>query len=379
MFKRKILMLIGTLSVAGLSYAQSITSSYYGTIPETKQVVKKFQLVNDKGMEVDIINYRAIVTNIIVPGNENKKYDVVFGYPDLSDYLKDDVVYVGTTVGRFAGRIKDATFSLDGAKYNLIKNDHGNDLHSGGRVGFNNSVWQPKIIKTKNYVALELTLVSPDMDQGFPGQLITRFTYKLMKNQNQLIMSYHATSNKDTVINLSNHFYYNLAGEGTPTILNQEIMVNADKYVVTDKHLIPTGETHDVEDTPFDLRKLTLIGKNIDADNTQLKSGNGYDITYILNQHQRKQMTLAATVYSPQSGITMKFVTDEPALQFYSGNSLNNVKGKNGHIYQYRSGIVLEAEHYPDSPNHANFPSTELKKGQVYTQKTILEFSNKNL
>ncbi|MCX8515357.1 MAG: galactose mutarotase [Burkholderiales bacterium] len=376
MQKHKIAMLIAVSSLITFGWGQSITYTDYGVIPENNQPVKKFHLVNDKGMEVDIINYRAIITNLIVPGQNNKKYDVVFGYANLADYLHDDKVYIGASLGHFAGRIKDAKFSLDGADYNLIKNDNGNDLHSGGRVGFNNAVWSPKIISTKNYVALKLSLVSPDMDQGFPGQLMTTLTYKLMKNQNRLIMSYHATSTKDTVINLSNHSYYNLAGEGSDTILNQEIQINADKYLVTDQHLIPTGETHSVLNTPFDLRKLTLIGKNINEDNAQLKSGNGYDITYILNQQRHKQMTEAVTVYSPQSGITMKMITDEPALQFYSGNSLNKVKGKNNHTYQYRSGIVLEAEHYPDSPNHANFPSTELKKGKVYTQTTILEFSN---
>jgi aldose 1-epimerase len=373
-FQKYIVIIVFAIPL--LSNALSIEQSTFGKT-SSKNKVYEFTLTNDTGMKVGIINYRAIITNITVPGKNNKPYDVVLGYKNLGDYLKDDAVYMNVVVGRYAGRIKDGLFTLNNQQYHLIKNDHGNTLHGGGRVGFNDSIWTPKVVKTEKSVSLILSLTTADKDQGFPGKLHSVIAYTLPRDKNELIISYHVTTDKTTVVNLSNHIYYNLEGEGYPTILDHKLLINADKTTVVDSQLIPTGQLADVSNTPFDFRKLTSIGKRINANNDQIKYGRGYDVTYVLNTPvNNKQPNLAAILVAPHSGVKMSIYTTEPSLQFYSGNSLNHLAGgKHGHHYNYRSGLVFETEHNPDSPNHANFPSTALNPGTVYTSRTILKFN----
>ncbi|OGO94466.1 MAG: hypothetical protein A3F10_03005 [Coxiella sp. RIFCSPHIGHO2_12_FULL_42_15] len=356
--------------------AQSmITQSFFGNLPGNKTPVLLFQLKNNTGMQVNITNYRGIITQLIVPGFKKCPYDVVLGYDSLSSYLKDSATYFGALVGRYANRIKAGEFSLDGTAYQLNKNDRGNTLHSGGVIGFNNAIWTPKIKETGDALSLELHFVQPDKDQGFPGQLDTTVTYTLPKNKNQLEITYTATTNKKTIINLTNHSYFNLSGEGSGSILNQWMKINAHQYTPTDENQIPTGVIASVQNTPFDFRTSHSIGEKIQAHDTQLKIANGYDHNFIIDAPKADTLTLAAQAYSPLSGIEMSVYTTQPGIQFYSGNFLTkDIIGKSGHVYDFRGGFALETQHYPDSPHHSNFPTTVLNPGEVYQQKTIYAF-----
>lgn len=356
---------------------QSVLQKHYGSVPNNQTPVDLFTLENDTGMTVSITNYRGIITNLIVPGNTHKDYDVVLGYNNLDSYLKDDKTYFGAIVGRYANRIKDGQFTLKGDVYNTTKNERGNTLHSGGAIGFNQSVWEPKIIKNSNSVALQLHLVSPDGDQGFPGRLDTYVTYTLPKEKNELIITYRAIADKDTVINLTNHSYFNLAGEGSGSILTHKIKINANSYTPTDAKQIPLGTITSVNNTPFDLRHGGAIGDQIKVKDEQLKLANGYDDNFVLNKEKyTSSPSLAAIVFAPSSGIEMAVYTTEPGIQFYSGNYLNkNVVGKDKHVYDFRGGFALEAQHYPDAVHHTNFPTTVLKKGKIYKQTTIYAFT----
>ena len=336
--------------------------------------VDLFTLTNPNGMEVRAMTYGGIIVSIRVPDKNGKIADVVLGHEKLEGYLPNPP-YLGAIVGRYANRIAKGAFTLDGAKYTLPKNDGPNTLH-GGLSGFNQKVWEGREFKNAKGVGVAFTYLSKDGEEGFPGNLKTKVSYTLT-NENQLILDYEATTDKATPLNLSQHSYFNLAGEGNDDILNHVIMLNADRFTPVDKTLIPTGELRPVQGTPLDFNHPTAIGARIDDPYEQLALGHGYDHNFVLNRADKDGgLTLAARVHEPTSGRVLEVSTTEPAVQFYSGNFLDGtIVGKNGHVYKRRYGFCLETQHYPDSPNHSDFPSTILKPGETLHSETIFKFS----
>jgi aldose 1-epimerase len=331
-----------------------------------------YVLQNRKGMKVSITNFGARVVSIVVPDRNGKFADVALGYDNAREY-QQSTTYFGAIVGRYANRIANGRFTLDGVTYHLPINDGPNSLH-GGKIGFDKLAWHAKILKDSRNPVLELTLVSPNGDQGYPGTLRVRVIYTLLPD-NALRIEYHATTNKPTIINLTNHTYFNLDGAGNKTILPTVLMINADKYTPTDDTQIPTGKVVSVKGTPFNFLKPTAVGERIDEDNQQLKFAHGYDDNWVLNRDRKKGLALAARAYDPRSGRVLTVYATQPGLQFYTGNYLHDVQGSDGAIYHYRSAFTLETQHYPDSPNHPNFPSTVLNPGQVYRETTVFKFS----
>jgi aldose 1-epimerase len=337
------------------------------------QAVDLFTLSNSKGMEVAITNFGGIVVSLKVPDRSGKIDDVVLGYDQLDGYLTNKA-YFGALIGRYGNRIAHGQFKLGGNTYNLPKNDGDNTLH-GGTTGFNKRVWTAKDVSATKGPALELSYLSKDGEEGFPGNLSVKVVYTLTE-QNELRIEYSATTDKETVVNLTNHSYFNLAGQGNGDILGHELMLNADRFTPVDQTLIPTGELRPVKDTPFDFTKATAIGARINQDEQQLKFGKGYDHNWVLNGGIKTTPALAAEAYDPKSGRLLQVLTTEPGVQFYSGNFLDGtITGKDGKVYNLRNGFCLETQHFPDSPNHANFPSTALKPGQHYHTTTIFKFS----
>ncbi len=366
--KKIIPYIILSLAAAVLS-AQSITESDFGKT-KNGEAAKLFTLKNSNGITVKITNYGAIVCSVIVPDRSGKFADIVQGFDSIQEYetLSD---YFGAVVGRYGNRIARGKFSIDGKSYTLDKNNGENSLH-GGLVGFDKKIWSAEAFADKKAAVLKLTLLSPDGDQGFPGNLKVAVTYTL-NNDNELIVNYRAVTDKPTVCNLTQHSYFNLYGAGNGNILNHELTIDADHFTPVDKGLIPTGELKSVEGTPFDFRKPMPVGSSINADDGQLKYGGGYDHNWVLNK-KPGEMKLAATLYEPISGRLMEVFTTEPGIQFYSGNFLAGQKGKGGKAYKYRYGLCLETQHFPDSPNHEKFPSTILRPGQSYDTTTIFKF-----
>ncbi len=333
-----------------------------------------YTLKNKNGMEVQITNYGGIVVGISVPDKNGQFADVILGFDSLSGYLGEHP-FMGAIIGRYGNRIAKGKFSLDGTEYTLPINNEPNSLH-GGERGFDKHLWQGKGIEKEDAVGVELTRTSPDMEQGYPGTLKVKVQYWLNDN-NELQIDYEATTDKTTVCNLTNHAYFNLKGEGNGDILDLELMINADQFTPVDATLIPTGESRAVEGTPFDFTEPTAIGARVDADNEQLKHGGGYDHNFVLNR-EGEGMQLAATLHDPASGRFMEVLTEEPGIQFYSGNFLDgSLTGKGGEPYNFRTGLCLETQHYPDSPNQESFPSTILNPGETYQTSTIYRFSVK--
>lgn len=336
------------------------------------QAVDLYTLTNSGGAEAKITNYGGIITALKVPDRNGKFDDVVLGFDNLDSYLKGHPFF-GAIAGRYANRIGKARFSLNGVEYKLAANNNENTLH-GGRKGFDKYVWQAREVPAKDGAAIELKHVSPDGDEGFPGELTTTVVYTLT-DDNKLRIDYHATTTKDTVVNLTNHSYFNLAGGGD--ILNHEVQINADRYTPTDAGMIPTGELRPVKGTPFDFTKPMTVGSRVEADDTDLKQGQGYDHNFIVNG-QPGTLRQAVIVREPTTGRVMEVWTTAPAVQFYIGNHLNvQQPGKNGKTYGKRSGFCFETQHYPDSPNKPAFPSTTLKKGGRYQSTTVYAFSAK--
>jgi aldose 1-epimerase len=334
-----------------------------------------YVLTNKNGMQAAITNFGARLVSLKVPDRNGKLADVVLGYSSVEGYVKD-TAYFGAIVGRYANRIAKGRFKLDGHTYHLPINNGVNSLH-GGPKGFENLVWQVRELTGSKNPALELTLTSPDGDEGYPGTMHVRVIYTLT-DQNAVRIQYRATTDKPTVINLTNHSYFDLDGQGNGNILDTVMMINADKYTPTDKTQIPTGKIVSVKGTPFDFLKPTPIGARINDDNAQLKMAGGYDHNWVLNRDDKTGLVLAARAYSPKSGRVLTVYTTEPGVQFYTGNFLNGtLVGKGGKVYKYRYGFTLETQHYPDSPNQPNFPSTVLKPGQVYQQTTVFKFSTR--
>ncbi len=326
-----------------------------------------YTLKNANGMEVVISSYGGDVVSLKVPDRGGKSADVVLGFDDLAEYEKQGP-YFGALIGRYGNRIANGTFTLDGKQYHIPQNDGSNALH-GGTKGFDKRVWD---VKEATDTKLHLHYLSKDGEEGFPGNLNVDVVYSL-DPKNELKIDYTATTDKDTVLNLTNHTYFNLKGQGDGDVLQHEIQINADRFTPVDKNLIPTGELKPVAGTPFDFRKLTPIGAHINDDNEQLKLAHGYDHNWVLNSNGK--MATAAKVVEPTTGRVLEVVTDQPGVQFYTGNFLNgSAKGK-GKVYNFRYGFCLETQHFPDSPNHPKFPSTELKAGQTFHSTTIFRFS----
>lgn len=338
----------------------------FGTAPSGEQI-QMYTLTNSNGMEARIINYGGIVVSLKTPDRSGNLADVVLGFDSLAPYLGTHP-YFGALIGRYGNRIANARFALDGQTYTLPVNNGPNSLH-GGNNGFDKQVWSA----SAEPGLLVLTYTSPDGEEGYPGTLNARVTYALGED-NSLRIDYEATTDKPTVVNLTNHSYFNLADAGASLILNHEVMINADRFTPVNDTLIPTGELRPVDGTPFDFRQPTAIGARIDADDEQIRFGGGYDHNYVLNR-TGDGLSLAASVYEPVSGRVMEVLTAEPAVQFYTGNFLTGETGKGGVSYQRRSGLCLETQHYPDSPNQPEFPSTVLRPGEVYRTSTVYRFS----
>ena len=341
--------------------------------------IKLYTLKNQSGMEVKVTNYGAIITSIVVTDRDGAFADIALGYDRVEDYMNAvDKPYFGAVVGRYGNRIAKGKFTLNGEIYSLAKNNAPNHLH-GGVIGFDKVVWTAKPIRGEGFTGVELTYLAKDREEGYPGNLAITVTYKLTE-ANELVVEYHATTDKATPVNLTQHSYFNLAGEGNGTILDHQLQINADHYTPVDATLIPTGEIAPVKGTPFDFTTAKAVGRDILQANEQLKFGLGYDHNFVLNKKGKEgQMTLAATVYEPQSGRFMEVLTEEPGVQFYCGNFLDGrLTGKAGKSYLYRGAVVLETQHFPDSPNQPNFPNTILKPGETYRTQTVYRFSAKS-
>jgi aldose 1-epimerase len=354
----------------------TITKADFGKTPDG-QPVELYTLRNSKGAEADIMTYGGIVQKLIMPDKDGKFADVVLGFDTLDGYTKDSYVtacpYFGALIGRYGNRIGGGTFTLEGQTYNLPKNNHGNTLH-GGIKGFDKVVWTARPSLSIHGPQLVLAYVSKDGEEGFPGNLEVTAIYTLTEN-NELQLEYTARTDKPTVVNLTQHSYFNLAGQGNGDILNHLVYINADQTTPVDSQLITTGAFADVTGTPFDFRTPTAIGARINDPNPILQYGPGYDHNWVINKPLGK-FGLMARVVEPNSGRVMEVWSDEPGLQFYAGNFLDGtITGKDGKVYQRRTGFAMEPQHYPDSPNKPNFPSTELKPGDTYHNKIVYKFS----
>ena len=356
------------------SAASSMVRAPFGRTADGRSA-ELFTLTNSHGIEVRLTNYGGIITSLRTPDRSGRFDDIALGYDSLSGYLRD-TPYFGAIVGRYGNRIARGRFTIDGTTYRLAINNGPNTLH-GGLRGFDKVVWNAEPFRNAGGVGVVLDYTSADMEEGYPGTLRTRVTYTLT-DDNRLIVDYLATSDKPTPINLTQHSYWNLAGDGTRDILGHELTINADSMTPVDSTLIPTGEITPVAGTPFDFRTSMPIGLRIDQrQNTQIRYGGGYDHNFVLNRGRATPDSLlhAARVFEPTTGRTLDVFTTEPGMQFYTGNFLDGgITGKSGHIYHYRYGLALETQHYPDSPNHPNFPSTILRPGQQYKTRTVFAF-----
>ena len=359
------------LAVFRAQGAAGLRKSAFGKMKDGEPV-GLYTLTNTGGMEVAITNYGGVVVSIKAPDRSGKFADVVLGFDTFDAYL-NNTPFFGVLVGRYGNRIAKARFTLDGHEYHLAANDNGNTLH-GGLKGFDKRLWNAKDVSTKEVPALELTYLSKDGEEGFPGNLSVTVTYSLTP-KNELKIDYAATTDKDTVLNLTNHSYFNLAGQGEGDILSHLMMINGDRFTPVDATLIPTGELKSVAGTPLDFRKPTAIGARIDADDQQIKFGRGYDHNFVLNR-KGSELILAARVTEPSSGRVLEVLTTQPGLQFYTGNFLDGtIHGKTGKVYPRRSAFCMETQHFPDSPNQPQFPTTVLKPGEHFQSTTVFRFS----
>lgn len=351
--------------------AASIVGRPFGKTADG-QGVMLFTLTNARGAEARIMNYGGILVSLKVPDKNGKLADVVLGYDKLSDYVKA-TPYFGALIGRYGNRIANGKFTLDGKPYTLAINNPPNSLH-GGTKGFDKKVWQAAGAAGANESKLTLRYVSRNGEEGYPGRLSVKVVYTLT-NDNALKIDYTATTNKATVLNLTHHSYFNLAGAGNGDILSHVMQINANQFTPVNKNLIPTGELQSVAGTPFDFRTPTVIGKRINDNNEQLKFGSGYDHNFVI-AHAGARLARAARVSEPKTGRVMTVFTTEPGVQFYTGNFLDGKNiGKGGKPYKRRFGFCLETQHFPDTPNHPKFPTTTLRPGQTYRQTTIYKFS----
>lgn len=373
---RKIIVaVLFTTAVANPALANgTLQVDDYGTTADG-QKVNQYTMTNRRGMTVRFISYGGIITDIITPDRDGHLANVVLGFSKLADYEKHNGnIHFGALIGRYANRIANGRFSLNGHEYRLPINASPNSMHGGNR-GFDRFVWQVKPIKQRDGVAAELTLVSPNGDEGYPGKLTVKVTYQLT-DDNALRIDYRAATDSDTVVNLTNHSYFNLAGNGKGSVENHLVQIAASRYTPTDATSIPTGELAPVTGTPFDFRTPMTIGARLRAANQQLIWAQGYDQNWVLDNGGKREPGFAARVSNPRSGRMLEIYTTQPGLQFYTGNGLDgSVVGSANTAYRQTDGFAVEAEHFPDSPNKPQFPSTELKPGQTLQETTILKFS----
>ena len=369
-------MLAAGLGLAGCDVITSIQKGgaverLFGTTSDG-QAVKLFTLKNKSGAELQVINFGAIVLSLKVPDRNGQLADVTLGCDQLSDY-ESKTPYFGAVVGRYGNRIAKGQFMLEGQTYTLATNNGPNALH-GGLKGFDKVVWQAQAVQASDGPAVEFSYLSKDGEEGYPGSLAVKMVYTLT-DKNEFKIQYTATTDKPTVVNITHHSYFNLAGAGEGDILGHEMMINADRFTPVDATLIPTGELKPVQGTPMDFTKPMAIGARVNPDNEQLKFGGGYDHNWVINKPMGQLRTMAR-VYEPTSGRVLEVLSTEPGLQFYTGNFLDGkITGKGGWVYAFRNGFCMEPQHYPDSPNQPNFPSVVLKPGEVYKNTIIYKFS----
>jgi len=347
-----------------------VTRASWGRLPDGA-TVDIITLTNANGMQVRTIPLGAVIVSIRVPDRAGRLDDVVLGFDRLDDYAAR-TTYFGAVVGRYGNRIAKGQFTIDGTTYHLATNNGPNHLH-GGVHGFDKKLWRAETFDRGGNVGVIYSVTSPDGDEGYPGAIEARVTYTLTP-KNELTVDYDATTTKATPINLTQHSFFNLGGDGSGDILGHRLTIDADRFTPVDATLIPTGELAPVAGTPLDFRRPMLVGARIDGDHPQLKNGNGYDHNWVIDG-AAGTLRHAARVEDPKTGRTLDVSTTEPGMQFYSGNFLDGtVKGKSGHVYIRRAALCLETQHFPDSPNHANFPSTIVRPGQRYQSKTVFAF-----
>jgi aldose 1-epimerase len=346
----------------------SITDEHFGDLPDGTAITL-YTLTNSQGLEAKIMTYGGVITSLKAPDRNGNFENIVLGFDSLKPYVEEKVPYFGALIGRFGNRIAEGKFAIDGTTYQLETNDGSNHLH-GGFQGFDKKAWEATPFTTESTVGLKLLLESADGDQGYPGNLKVDVTYTLT-NDNELLVDFGATTDKATPVNLTQHSYFNLAGEGT--ILDHLMMIDADKFTPVDETLIPIGELRPVANTPFDFREPTLIGARIDQENQQLTYGKGYDHNFVLNK-EPGAFELAARVVEPDSGRVLEVRTEEPGIQFYSGNFLDGSLKGQGRTYDYRTGFCLEPQHFPDAPNQPDFASTILRPGEEYSTRMSFTF-----
>ena len=350
----------------------SINKRAYGTTRDGK-AVDEYTLTNAKGMVVKIITLGGIITSVEVPDRSGKLANVVLGFDNLAGY-EGPHPYFGALIGRYGNRIGNAGFTLDGQPYALAVNDGTNNLH-GGLKGFDKQVWSGKAIEGDAGVGVELSYLSPDGEEGYPGNLSVTVTYSLTED-NGIQINYSASTDKNTVVNLTNHSYFNLAGNGAGTVYDQIVQINADRYTPVNGSLIPTGELAPVAGTPFDFRTPKVIKGGLRSSHPQVVYGRGYDHNFVLNRQSSSGLEMAARVYDPSSGRAIEVWTTEPAMQFYTGNFIDStLVGSSGGIYRQGDGLCLETQHYPDSPNQPDFPTTTLKPDETYHSTTVYKFT----
>jgi aldose 1-epimerase len=336
--------------------------------------VDQYILSNKKGMEISIITYGGIITSWTAADKNGDYKNIVLGYNTLAEY-EAETPYFGALIGRYGNRIAKGKFAIDGETYTLAVNNGVNHLH-GGLKGFDKVVWDAKTIVNDSMASLELSYLSKDMEEGYPGKLETKVTYTL-NNKDGLSIKYEAKTDKPTIVNLTQHSYFNLTADFNHPILDHELVINADSFLPVDSTLIPTGEFRNVAETPFDFRSSKAIGKQINAENIQIKKGLGYDHCWVLKD-QEKGVRFVASAYEPVSGRLLEVLSDEPGIQFYSGNFLDGtLPSKNKGTYQHRTGFCLETQHFPDTPNQKDFPSVRLNPGESYQSQTVFRFSVK--
>lgn len=382
-FRYVIVVLILILSVCYASFSQSCLASVatssihqteFGQMPDGRKVYQ-YTLSNKNGMKIKIMNFGAALTSVIVPDRKGSFADVTLGYNNFNKYLCENP-YFGGIVGRFGNRIANGRFKIDGVEYVLNTNNNGQHLH-GGIKGFDRVLWNSEQFRNKTGIGVKLTYSSKDGEENYPGNLNVTVSYTLTNN-NEINIDYLAVTDKATPVNLTQHGYWNLSGQGNGDILKHIMHIDANSFLPTDSVAIPTGEIVSVINTPMDFIKSAAIGSRINQDDQQLKYGKGYDHNWVLN-NDGNSIKFACSVYDPKSGRVLEVYTTEPGLQFYSGNFLDgSIIGKDKREYSYRSAIVLETQHFPDSPNHANFPSTILRPGQQYRSQTIYKFNTQN-
>lgn len=361
-------LLAGVLLMTPMSSEAAIRKTAFGTTPEG-QAVDLFTMTSGRGIEAAITNYGATVVSLKTPDRAGKSGDIVLGFDDLKGYLQKEP-YFGAVVGRYANRIAKGRFTLNGKEYKLAINNGPNSLH-GGIHGFDKKVWAAKTTGE----SLELTYLSKDGEEGYPGNLSVKVVYTLTA-EGLLRIDYRATTDKDTVLNLSNHSYFNLAGQGNGDILKHQVTLHASRFTPVDATLIPTGELRPVKGTPLDFLTAHAIGERIDSKDEQIQRGGGYDHNWVLDSSGT--LAKAAEVYEPSTGRVLEVWTTQPGVQFYTGNFLDGtIKGKGGKVYGRRSGLCLETQHFPDSPNHPQFPTTVLKPGQEFRQTTVWKFATR--